>query len=261
MKISLLPAFLSVTAYAAASPPDDYPSRDLPPVKAAALEQAITQTALSTKAQELEDLAYSTPDRTRVMSSEGHNLTLQWITDYLDMMSDYYTYELQPFIALYSNGNATLSVDGEDQGAEIFEYSPGGSVEAEIVPVDNLGCEASDYPDAVADQIALISRGECEFGLKSALAGAAGAAGAIIYNDVRGPIGGGTLGEPPRPEGEYIPTVGIARGNGTAILDALEAGDTVMGVLEAESEIRNVTTYLLPCLNMNNRTKLTERQV
>ena len=187
------------------------------------------------------------------MSSKGHNLTLQ--CDYLHQLSDYYTYELQPFVALYSNGNATLTVDGEDQGAEIFEYSPGESVQAELVAVANLGCEASDYPEEGADQIALISRGECEFGLKSALAGAAGAAGAIIYNDVPRPIGGGTLGEPGRPEGDYIPTVGIAKSNGTAILDALDAGDTVTGTLEAASDIRNVTTYV--CLR--NKPRETQR--
>lgn len=216
----------------------------LPLVDAAALEQAITEAALSTKAQELQDIAYSTPNRNRVMSSEGYNLTVDWITGYLDQMSDYYTYEIQPFIALYSEGNATLTVGGEKiPSAEIFEYSPGDVVEAEFVLVDNVGCEASDYPDEVADNIALISRGECEFGLKSALAGAAGAGAAVIFNDEAGPIGSGTLGPPPRPEGEYIPTVGISKAAGDEIAEALEAGDTVTGVADVYSLIKNVTTY------------------
>ncbi len=178
------------------------------------------------------------------MSSIGYNLTIDWIAGYLDTMSDYYTYEIQPFIALYSEGNATLSVDGKNiPSADIFEHSPGGTIEAEFVLVDNEGCEASDYPAGVADKIALISRGTCEFGLKSALAGAEGAVAAVIYNNEAGPIGGGTLGQPPRSEGEYVPTLEIARAAGIAIVNALDAGQTVTGVADVYSDIRNVTTY------------------
>ncbi len=214
----------------------------LPPVKALALQKAISKKALSTKAHELEDIAYSTPDRNRVMSSEGHNLTVDWITGYLDQLRDYYTYEVQPFIALYSESNGSLEVAGEVIESVVFEYSPSAEVEEEIIAVDNLGCEASDYPDAVADSIALISRGECEFGLKSALAGAAGALAAIIYNNEQGAITGGTLGEPPRPEGDYVGTVGIAKADGLSILSVLEGGGSVTGTVVTESDIRNVTT-------------------
>ena len=45
------------------------------------------------------------------------------------------------------------------------------------------GCEASDYPAAVKGAIALIQRGTCAFVDKAAAAQAAGAAGAIIFND------------------------------------------------------------------------------
>ena len=99
----------------------------------------------------------------------------------------------------------------------------------------------SDYPSTAAGKIALISRGTCEFGLKSALAGAAGAAGAIIYNNIAGPLSG-TLGPPPRPEGEYVPTAGISLENGTALLAAITGGQTVTGVLNVESLIENRTT-------------------
>jgi carboxypeptidase Q len=238
-------AILLAAAATAVLAQDSYD--DLPPVKKIPLQKAMTRKALSQKAHELEDIAYSTPDRNRVMSSEGHNKTVEWITGYLDEMSDYYTYEVQPFIALYSNANATLEVDGEEIESEAFEYSPGGDVEAEIVAVDNLGCNASDYPAEVDGAIALISRGECEFGLKSALAGAAGAVAAIIYNNEAGLIGGGTLGPPPRPEGDYVITTGISRADGRALLNDLDDG-SVTGNIVAVSELRNVTTYaLLSC--------------
>jgi len=42
--------------------------------------------------------------------------------------------------------------------------------------------EQTDYPSTVTGNVALISRGTCPFGNKVALAGAAGAAGAIIYS-------------------------------------------------------------------------------
>ena len=176
------------------------------------------------------------------MGSEGHNNTVAYLVESIEALGDYYTVTTQPFIALYANGNATLTADGVDQSPEIFEYSPGGDVTASFVAVANLGCNASDYPVDVDGNIALISRGTCQFGLKSALAGAAGAAAAVIYNNVPDPILGGTLGPPPRPEGDYIPTVGIDQSNGTAILETINAGGTVTGVLHAESDIRNITT-------------------
>lgn len=215
--------------------------KKLPPVKQIALSQSITRKALASKAHELEDIAYSTPLRNRVMGSEGHNLTVEWITGYLDQMSDYYTYEVQPFIALFSNANGTLEINGEDVEVITFEYSPSDAVEAEVVAVDNLGCEAADYPDAVDGAVALISRGECEFGLKSALAGAAGAVAAIIYNNEEGLILGGTLGAPPREEGPYVPTLGVSDAQGADILDLLDAGD-VTAVLNVNSEMYNLTT-------------------
>ncbi|KAK4551376.1 hypothetical protein LTR86_011205 [Recurvomyces mirabilis] len=234
--------------------PWDHPSRasstltptaiptDLPLVDSAALQAAIGIATLSDKAHELEDAAYSTPDRNRVMSSLGHNDTIDLITSYLDKHADYFTYEVQPLIALYSQSSGNLTVDGEEQGAEPFSYTPSGDVSAPFVAVANLGCNASDYPAEVAGNIALISRGTCPFGLKSSLAGAAGAEAAVIYNNAPGPIGGGTLGEPTEELNGYVVTVGIAQENGTAILAALETGDFT-GVLMVDAIMENRTTY------------------
>lgn len=221
------------------------PDESLPPVDTVGMEEAITTDALSAKAMELQDIAYSTENRTRVMSSPGFDMTIEWISDYFDQMSDYYSYQVQPFIALYAESNGTLEVDGESiESAQPFEYTAGGTVEGDFVLVDNEGCEASDFPDGEDDQIALISRGTCEFGLKSALAGAAGFGAAVIFNNEPGPIGSGTLGPPPRPEGPYLPTLGISDAAGQNIVDALDAGD-VTGIVDVDSDIRNVTTYNL----------------
>jgi Zn-dependent M28 family amino/carboxypeptidase len=93
----------------------------------------------------------------------------------------------------------------------------------------------------VAGNIALISRGTCEFGLKSSLAGAAGAAGALIYNNQPGVVEG-TLGTPPRPEGPYIPTLGISQEEGTELIGTINGGATVSASLNVATVIELYTT-------------------
>ena len=90
--------------------------------------------------------------------------------------------------------------------------------------------------------IALISRGTCQFGVKSALAGAAGADAAIIYDNIDEPSLGGTLGPPPRPEGPYVPTAGISLARGTALLDAINSGEKVVADVNVNSILENRTT-------------------
>lgn len=173
------------------------------------------------------------------MGSEGHNNTIAWLVDYVSSFGEgYYNVSTQPFTALYSNSEGNLTVAGDLIEAEPFEYTTGGEVSAPVVAVANLGCEAADYPADVEGAVALISRGTCPFGDKSALAGAAGAVGAIIYNNADGPVGGGTLGPPPNPLGEYVPTVGISGEDGAALLEAGE----VAAEIYVLAELYNVTT-------------------
>ena len=93
----------------------------------------------------------------------------------------------------------------------------------------------------MAGKVALISRGTCPFGQKSAQAGAANAAGAVIYNNVPGELSG-TLGSPPRPEGPYVPTLGISMESGTALLQAIADGGIIIGNLSVDAFTNNVTT-------------------
>lgn len=90
------------------------------------------------------------------------------------------------------------------------QFSPAGTAKGNIIYA-SLGCEASDFPSSVSGQIALVDRGTCEFGLKVALAGGAGATGIIIANnEVDAPDAtpsSVTLGEPTRPEGSFVPAV------------------------------------------------------
>ena len=67
--------------------------------------------------------------------------------------------------------------------------------------MSNSGCEPADYPPEIAGNIGLVIRGPCDFGTKSALAGAAGAVGLVIYNNLEGG-GVGSLSPPPHPKGD-----------------------------------------------------------
>ena len=68
-----------------------------------------------------------------------------------------------------------------------------------VAGTSNSGCEAADFPAAVAGSIALIQRGTCTFGEKALNAQNAGAVGVIIFNEGqegRTDVLGGTLGSP-----------------------------------------------------------------
>ncbi|KAF1982168.1 Zn-dependent exopeptidase [Aulographum hederae CBS 113979] len=211
-------------------------------VTSEALQDLITMEALMDKGHHLEDIAYDTPERNRVIGSPGHQGTVDWIYDSLDEL-DYYDVVRQPFVALVQTvGEGNVTVKGEVLEAALMEYSPGGQVTAPIVAVANIGCEPADYPASLSGNIALISRGTCQFGFKSALAGAAGAVGAIIYNNVPGELGSVTLGPPPRPEGPYVPSFGTSQETGLSLLEQISSGN-VTATIDAFSIINNITTY------------------
>lgn len=90
--------------------------------------------------------------------------------------------------------------------------------------------------------MALISRGSCEFGLKSALAGAAGAQGAVIFDNVEEPSLAGTLGAGSRPEGPLVPTAGISLARGTALAAAITGGAIINVDVDIVSIRENRTT-------------------
>ena len=117
-----------------------------------------------------------------------------------------------------------------------MSYSGAGNVTADIQAVDLLmpptggstsGCETADFAGFVSGNIALMQRGTCTFGAKAANARAAGAAGAIIFNegnvvpgDDRIGLLFGTLGAPVGP----IPVVGTTFALGEGLYNQLSSG-------------------------------------
>ncbi|KAA8909680.1 hypothetical protein FN846DRAFT_1027508 [Sphaerosporella brunnea] len=209
------------------------------------LRRVLTRTALREHGQKFMDFAFQSPgtQKNRVFGSIGHNLTVEYIKQKLDE-TGYYDTEYQSFQALFSQGNAYF-VWGGDGFFETgwFTYGPAGSVAGDIVPVNEVGCTLADYPAAVEGNIALIKRGNCEFGLKVAYAGAAGAKGAVIYNNAPGPIAGGTLNYPSRPEGPYVPVGSISLEDGEFLLSLPYVAQGSLTV-EATTEIRTTRNIL-----------------
>ncbi|KAJ1332066.1 aminopeptidase Y [Microdochium nivale] len=201
------------------------------------LQSLINLDDLLAGSQKLQDFADANGGN-RAFGGGGHNATVDWLYDEL-VATGFYNVVKQPFVELFSFGAATLDIAGNAYAPGVMTYSPGtvGTVAAPVVAVSNLGCDAADYPTTLAGNIALISRGTCAFGAKALNAKAAGAVGALIYNNIEGTLAG-TLGG----AGDYSPVVGLSLAEGNSILSALQAGP-VTANLFVESVLENRTNY------------------
>ncbi|MBC7375026.1 MAG: M28 family peptidase, partial [Frankiales bacterium] len=120
----------------------------------------------------------------------------------------------------------TLTVGGTDVAVTPMSFSPssppGGATGPLVVATGN-GCAVGDYPGGATGSIALVQRGVCSFAQKQAVAGEAGALGAVIYNNVEGELNG-TLGDL---AAGVVPTVGITKADGEALLASAGAPTTL----------------------------------
>jgi Zn-dependent M28 family amino/carboxypeptidase len=138
---------------------------------------------------------------------------------------------------------------------EIMTYSGSGTVQAAVHPVDlNLtpprastsGCESADFAGFPRGQIALMQRGSCDFAVKVRNATAAGARGAIIFNQGNGDprkdadrfnLIAGTLTTP-----ATIPTLGVTYAVGAQL--ATTAGAVVRLDASLVSETRTTQNLI-----------------
>ncbi|MBY5161524.1 M20/M25/M40 family metallo-hydrolase [Salsipaludibacter albus] len=150
-------------------------------------------------------------DDNRASGTSGYDESADYVAGLLEDAG--LTVERQVFSFItYQEVSSSLTIDGESIDTDSFSYSGSGSVtDGNVIAVDldlglgntsSSGCEASDFDglDFSGDNdIALMQRGTCAFGDKAANAQAAGAEGAIIFNqgnaDGRFGLVGGTLGE------------------------------------------------------------------
>ncbi|KAK4174660.1 putative aminopeptidase [Triangularia setosa] len=207
-----------------------------PLVSSAKLQSYVNKRDLLNDANKLQSFAKAHGGN-RAFGSGGHNATVDYIYNTLKRLN-YYDVVKQPFTEIFSEGTASLNVNGANVPAAIMTYTPGGEVSSTLVAVPNLGCTPTDYPAEVAGKIAFVSRGTCSFAEKSLSAKAAGAAGIVIYNNVAGSLAG-TLGAPFQ---DYAPVVGISQEDAAPILEALSAGP-VEATLDVDATVEQRVNY------------------
>jgi len=166
----------------------------------------------------------------RQMRSYGYNVTVQNFT------FDRFVETAPPAFAQIAP-NAITYVEGTD--FLTMEYSGSGDVTANVQPTNdivippgatagtsNSGCEASDFAGFTPGNIALIQRGTCTFREKVLNAQAAGAVGAIIFNEgqpERTAVLAGTL-SPPQVD---APAIGTSFDLGADLYSLIQSGQTV----------------------------------
>lgn len=221
------------TSYPPGPPPHGGPK---PLVSVDALIKDVKLEDLLAGSQQLQDFADQNGGN-RAFGGAGHNATTEWIYQTLLKTGAYDVYK-QPFVELFTAATVKLTVAGSAVAADYLTYGPSGDVTGNLVKVNNLGCNGTDYPSAVSGQIALISRGECTFAIKAINAKAAGAKGAIIYNNVPLQALSGTLGG----EGDYAPTLGLTQELGNQLLSQVGNG-TVSANVFVDAIRENRTNY------------------
>ncbi|MCF3185018.1 M20/M25/M40 family metallo-hydrolase [Streptomyces polychromogenes] len=177
---------------------------------------------------------------TRVAGSKGHEQSAKYVEGVLKAAG--YEVSRNEFDFVYVETIAeTLKVNGangRDVPLKLMTYTasgPEGGVTAPVavVPVDadgSNGCDAADFaPGAFTGKIALVKRGGCTFATKQANAAAAGAVGAVIYNNTAGSLNG-TLGDP---NAGKVPTGGISQADGEKL-----AAEAAAGPVEVTLDVR-----------------------
>jgi Zn-dependent M28 family amino/carboxypeptidase len=229
------PAFTGVPAAVAAEPATAPPDG---PALARQLVQKVGAAGINRHLIALQRIA-DTSGGNRAAGSTGHERSAEYVAGKLEAAG--YSITRQAFPFAYSETIAErLTVDGADVPIVVMVYSPStpvGGITAPlaVVPADATpGCEAADYGD-VSGRIALVGRGACSFAQKQHSAAAAGAVGAITYNNEPGPLNG-TLGDP---ADARIPTGGVGQADG----EALAARNGASVTMDLRTLVEQRTTY------------------
>ncbi|MFJ4969136.1 M28 family peptidase [Streptomyces sp. NPDC088755] len=220
---------------ASASPASAH--RDRAGQDAAALSKALVRDASAEDARghlvALQAIARATGGH-RVAGSPGHETFAAYVHTLLKAAGYRVSYQKFDFVYTETLAEKLSAVtptpfDAEIKALTYTKSTPVGGITAELAapPVDadgTTGCEPGDYAaGAFTGKVALIRRGGCAFGIKQEQAAAAGAVGAIIYNNIDagyGPLSG-TLGDPATGK---IPTAGLSKPDGDRLAAGLAQG-------------------------------------
>ncbi|CUA77971.1 aminopeptidase Y [Rhizoctonia solani] len=215
-----------------------------------AYQESITIDGLLTHEKKWQEFA-DRANGTRSFGTKGYQLS----ADYVYNLAKRAGYKVVrqgvkfPQSTIYSQG---LTVEDKVFGkGEVvaFSYSPptpkeGVTANLVLVPdtpdnVTGAGCDASDYNGLdVKGKIALVARGSCTFSVKSTLAKNAGAAGAIIYNNVANQ--GAISSRISYNVSESVPTVMIGLEAAQPYIARLNASESVSATLKVDSVVKDV---------------------
>lgn len=132
-------------------------------------------------------------DGNRAALTSGYEASAVYVEETLqaagyETTRDYFTFDLEVIDA------ASLTVGSTTYDLDQMAFSPNspdtGVTAPLAAPNDTFGCTAAQYAGFPAGSIALISRGGCTFATKAVQAEAAGASGAIVYNNQDGMLYG-----------------------------------------------------------------------
>ncbi|MDT9687543.1 M28 family peptidase [Streptomyces sp. P9(2023)] len=221
----------------------DRPGKDATKLAKSLVREASAQGALR-HLERFQAIAESAGGH-RVAGSLGHDASAAYVHQQLKKAGYLVSYQRFDFVYTQTLAEQLSALtptpyDIEIKALTYTRSTPVGGVRAEVaaVPVDadgTTGCEPGDYaPGAFTGRIALIKRGGCTFAVKQEQAAAAGAIGALIYNNIDtgyGPLSG-TLGEP---AAARIPTGGITKAAGEKL-----AADLAQGPVNLSFEIRQL---------------------
>ena len=172
--------------------------------------------------QALQDIADENGG-TRAAASPGYDASVEYVADLLraagyEVTTPSFTFNafepVGPSALEQITPNPTTYVEDTDFG--ILDQTDPGDVTAAVTPVDiqlglgntaTSGCEPEDFAGFPVGNIALLQRGECTFELKVENAAAAGAVGALLFNQ-------GNLDDPSRLD---IPPVTLGDSNTSGI--------------------------------------------
>jgi Zn-dependent M28 family amino/carboxypeptidase len=196
---------------------------------AAKLMECVTLSGVRAHQQALQSIATANGG-TRAAGTPGYTASVAYVVGKLQAAGYIVTLDEFPFLftppvvleqltpppaATYESGSYTNSGFGEVTGAVI-------PVDINLTPprASTSGCEAADFAGfdwSGANDIALIQRGTCTFGVKAENAETAGAEAVIIFNQGNTPLREGLIVGTLDPVVVSIPVVGASFAQGEAL--------------------------------------------
>ncbi|MFD4243893.1 M28 family metallopeptidase [Streptomyces sp. NPDC058525] len=179
-------------------------------------------------------------DGTRVAGSKGHVQSAKYVEAVMKAAGYKVTKNEFDFVYVETIAEKLTvnGANGRDVPIHLMTYTTSGpedgiTAQLAVAPVDadgTNGCEPGDFAaGAFTGKIALVKRGGCTFAAKQANAAAAGAVGAILYNNTEGALNG-TLGDATAGK---VPTGGITLAEGEKL-----AAEAAAGPVEVTLDIR-----------------------